>query len=154
MSGKVKSRGSTNSANTLEAATTTLNERILKVPRQFVDKQILKKPYICSGVPHIVCGSRAWADLHCGDPWPEVAGAQEEDHHHAHRKPFGRKIIIHQLVCHIIKLWCCELKVVKLCLDWAIFVGTLKSMCSGQGWQLRLRDSHLLHRAGLQLLPS
>ena len=31
MSGKVKSRGSTNSANTLEAATTTLNERILKV---------------------------------------------------------------------------------------------------------------------------
>jgi len=30
MSGKVKSRGSTNSANTLEAATTTLNERILK----------------------------------------------------------------------------------------------------------------------------
>ena len=105
MSGKVKSRGSTNSANTLEAATTTLNERILKVPRQFVDKQILKKPYICSGVPHIVCGSRAWADLHCGDTWPEVAGAQEEDHHHAHRKPFGGKIIIHQLVCHLIKLW-------------------------------------------------
>ena len=37
MSGKVKSRGSTNSANTLEAATTTLNERILKVSKQFVD---------------------------------------------------------------------------------------------------------------------
>ena len=38
MSGKVKSRGSTNSANTLEAATTTLNERILKV-RENVEKE-------------------------------------------------------------------------------------------------------------------
>ena len=150
MSGKVKSRGSTNSANTLEAATTTLNERILKVWIKCVDQE----PYLCSGVPHLVCGSGAWANLNRGDPWPEVAGAQEEDHHHAHRKPLGGKIIIHQLVCHLIKLWCCELKVVKLCLDWAIFVGTLKSMCSGQGWQLRPRDSHLLHRAGLQLLPS
>ena len=30
--------------------------------------------------------------------------------------------------------------------------GTLKSTCSGLGWQLRLRDSPLLHPAGLGLL--
>ena len=51
MSGKVKSRGSTNSANTLEAATTTLNERILKV-RENVEKK--KKVYRSATHCHIV----------------------------------------------------------------------------------------------------
>ena len=51
MSGKVKSRGSTNSANTLEAATTTLNERILKV-RENVEKK--KKVSMSATHCHIV----------------------------------------------------------------------------------------------------
>ena len=39
--------------------------------------------------------------------------------------------------------------------DWVTsYVGTLKNMCSGQGWQLRPKDSPSLHRAGLRQLAS
>ena len=61
MSGKVKSRGSTNSANTLEAATTTLNERILKV-RENVEKK--KKVSRSATHCHIVTLSHIVQECH------------------------------------------------------------------------------------------
>ena len=60
MSGKVKSRGSTNSANTLEAATTTLNERILKV-RENVEKK--KKVSRSATHCHTLCRSATHCTL-------------------------------------------------------------------------------------------
>ena len=100
-------------------------------------------------MPHIVRRSRAWANLDRGDSWAEAAGAQEEDHHHAHRKPLGGKVFIHQLVCGpYVGIKMSGRSVIGLS------IGTLKNTCSGQGWQLRPKDSPSLHRAGLRQLVS
>ena len=92
----------------------------------------------CAGVPHIVRWSWARADLDSRDSRLEAAGSEEENHDHAHRKPFRGEILIYQLVSITTIEWV-WMKTWK---------GTLKSMCNGQESPSRLKDSPLLHPAG------
>ena len=111
MSGKIRQRTSANTEKAMNPMNT--NERILRVRiciRIFRDIRCYKKP-VCmyagviikaywyfTGMPSVVHGSRQWTMWDCQQSWLLPFGTKKENKHHAHWKPLGWKIFIHQLV--------------------------------------------------------